>query len=149
VAAVWRRRRDQAAPRRLLLSLPSFFLGLVLMLVFSVEPGAPLAGNATWRHAVLPAGRALPAAAWSAHGGGSLSRSEQDYIRTARQGLTEWVWNSHAEECLVPVVTVGAPAHYSSAAPSSPRPSLKGTTADRPVDRRATSVVWAAVLLLW
>jgi len=116
VAAVWRRSAvDQAALLASLLglSLPSFFLGLVLMLVFSVQLGwLPLAGNATWRHAVLPAVTlALPAAAVISRmvRGSLVEVLEQDYIRTARsKGLTEWVVvNSHAvRNALIPVVTV-------------------------------------------
>ena len=116
VAAVWRRSAvDQAALLASLLglSLPSFFLGLVLMLVFSVQLGwLPLAGNATWRHAVLPAlTLALPAAAVISRmvRGSLVEVLEQDYIRTARsKGLTEWVVvNSHAvRNALIPVVTV-------------------------------------------
>ncbi|HAM58099.1 MAG TPA: hypothetical protein DCQ64_22890 [Candidatus Rokubacteria bacterium] len=116
VAAVWRRSAvDQAALLASLLglSLPSFFLGLVLMLVFSVQLGRlPLAGNATWRHAVLPAVTlALPAAAVISRmvRGSLVEVLEQDYIRTARsKGLTEWVVvNSHAvRNALIPVVTV-------------------------------------------
>ena len=116
IAAVWRRSAvDQAALLASLLglSLPSFFLGLVLMLVFSVQLGwLPLAGNATWRHAVLPAVTlALPAAAVISRmvRGSLVEVLEQDYIRTARsKGLTEWVVvNSHAvRNALIPVVTV-------------------------------------------
>ncbi|MDP2625654.1 MAG: ABC transporter permease [Candidatus Rokubacteria bacterium] len=116
VAAVWRRTAvDQAALLASLLglSLPSFFLGLVLMLLFSVQLGwLPLAGNATWRHAVLPAVTlALPAAAVISRmvRGSLVEVLEQDYIRTARsKGLTEWVVvNSHAvRNALIPVVTV-------------------------------------------
>jgi len=116
VAAVWRRSAvDQSALLASLLglSLPSFFLGLVLMLVFSVQLGwLPLAGNATWRHAVLPAVTlALPAAAVISRmvRGSLVEVLEQDYIRTARsKGLTEWVVvNSHAvRNALIPVVTV-------------------------------------------
>jgi len=116
VAAVWRRTAvDHAAllVSLLGLSLPPFFLGLVLMLFFSVQLGwLPLAGNATWRHAVLPAVTlALPAAAVISRmvRGSLVEVMEQDYIRTARaKGLTEWVVvNAHAvRNALIPVVTV-------------------------------------------
>ena len=115
-AAVWRRTAvDHAAllVSLLGLSLPPFFLGLVLMLFFSVQLGwLPLAGNATWRHAVLPAVTlALPAAAVISRmvRGSLVEVMEQDYIRTARaKGLTEWVVvNAHAvRNALIPVVTV-------------------------------------------
>ena len=116
VAAVWRRTAvDHAALLTSLLglSLPPFFLGLVLMLFFSVQLGwLPLAGNATWRHAVLPAATlALPASAVISRmvRGSLVEVMEQDYIRTARaKGLTEWVVvNAHAvRNALIPVVTV-------------------------------------------
>jgi ABC-type dipeptide/oligopeptide/nickel transport system permease component len=95
------------------LSMPPFFLGLTLMLVFSVWLGwLPLAGNETWRHLVLPAATlGIPAGAVLAR----MVRSslvevlEQDYVRTARaKGLSEAVVvNVHAvRNALIPVVTV-------------------------------------------
>jgi ABC-type dipeptide/oligopeptide/nickel transport system permease component len=112
-------RRDTALDRAALLaallgvSLPPFFLGLVLMLLFSVELGwLPLAGNATWWHVVLPAATlGLPAAAVISRmvRGSLVEVLDQDYVRTARaKGLPEWVVvNAHAvRNALIPVVTV-------------------------------------------
>jgi ABC-type dipeptide/oligopeptide/nickel transport system permease component len=94
-------------------SMPAFFLGLVLMLLFSVSLGwLPLAGQGGWRHLVLPAATlAIPTAAVLTR----MVRSslvevmEQDYVRTARaKGLREVVVvNSHAvRNALIPVVTL-------------------------------------------
>jgi ABC-type dipeptide/oligopeptide/nickel transport system permease component len=94
-------------------SMPTFFLGLLLMLAFSVHLGwFPLTGKGTWLHLVLPA---LTLGTPSAAVISRLTRSslldvlEQDYIRTARaKGLAEFiVINSHAiRNALIPVVTV-------------------------------------------
>lgn len=95
------------------ISMPSFFLGLVLMLMFSVQLGwLPLAGAGGWRHAVLPAATlGIPAAAVLTR----LVRASlvevlgQDYIRTARaKGLHELVVvNAHGvRNALISVVTV-------------------------------------------
>ena len=94
-------------------SMPTFFLGLLLMLVFSVYLGwLPLAGKETWLHLILPAiTLGTPSAAVVSR----LTRSsllevlQQDYIRTARaKGLAEVVViNNHAiRNALIPVVTV-------------------------------------------
>ncbi|RJQ57908.1 MAG: ABC transporter permease [Desulfobacteraceae bacterium] len=94
-------------------SMPTFFLGLVLMLFFSVYLGwFPLAGKGSWLHLVLPAVTlGTPSAAVVSR----MIRSslvevlEQDYIRTARaKGLSEFtVVNVHAvRNAMIPVVTV-------------------------------------------
>jgi ABC-type dipeptide/oligopeptide/nickel transport system permease component len=94
-------------------SMPTFFLGLLLMLLFSVYlDWFPLSGKGTWLHLVLPAiTLGTPSAAVISR----MTRSslveilEQDYIRTARaKGLAEFaVINIHAiRNALIPVVTV-------------------------------------------
>jgi len=94
-------------------SMPTFFFGLLAMLVFSVWLGwLPLTGNESWAHLVLPAVTlGLPSAAVISR----ITRStlvevlEQDYIRTARaKGLAELaVINRHAlRNAMIPVVTV-------------------------------------------
>lgn len=94
-------------------SMPTFFLGLVLMLIFSVYLGwFPLAGKGSWLHLILPAiTLGTPSAAVVSR----MTRSslvevlDQDYIRTARaKGLAEFfVVNVHAiRNALIPVVTV-------------------------------------------
>ncbi|MHC9236640.1 ABC transporter permease [Pseudooceanicola sp. 502str34] len=95
------------------LSMPPFFLGLVLLMVFSVDLGwFPMSGMGDWRHLVLPAVTlGLPSGAVVAR----MTRSslidvlDQDYIRTARaKGLPEYtVVNSHAvRNALIPVITI-------------------------------------------
>ncbi len=94
-------------------SAPNFFLGLLLMLFFSVYLGAfPLAGADTISHLVLPAlTLGLPSAAVIAR----ITRSSlievlgNDYVRTARaKGVPEVsVVGHHAlRNTLIPVVTV-------------------------------------------
>ncbi|MDB4444608.1 ABC transporter permease [bacterium] len=94
-------------------SMPTFFSGLVLMLLFSVYLGwLPLAGKESWLHLVLPAVTlGIPSVAVVSR----MTRSsmvevlDQDYIRTARaKGVREFVViNSHAiRNALIPTVTV-------------------------------------------
>lgn len=95
------------------LSMPSFFLGLLLLMYFSLHLGwFPMSGMGDWRNLVLPAiTLGTPSAAVVAR----MTRSSlidvlhQDYIRTARaKGLAEFtVINSHAvRNALIPVITV-------------------------------------------
>ncbi len=90
-------------------SMPTFYLGLMLMLLFSVHLGwLPLVGKESWKHLILPS---LTLGAPSAAVISRMVRSslleilDQDYIRTARaKGLREWVViGKHA---LLAVVTV-------------------------------------------
>jgi peptide/nickel transport system permease protein len=94
-------------------SMPTFYLGLLLMLFFSVELGLlPLAGKESWLHLILPAiTLGTPSAAVISR----MVRSSlvevlgQDYIRTARaKGVTEWaVISKHAlRNAMITVVTV-------------------------------------------
>ncbi|WP_274629376.1 ABC transporter permease [Arvimicrobium flavum] len=95
------------------ISIPPFFLGLVLMLVFSVWLGwLPLTGMEGWQHVILPAATlGIPNAAIISR----ITRSSlvevlsQDYVRTARaKGLAEIVVIiRHAvRNGMIPVVTV-------------------------------------------
>ncbi len=94
-------------------SIPTFWLGILAILVFSVHLRVlPASGNATARHLVLPA---LTLAAFSLARTARLARSSmievlaQDYIRTARaKGLAERVViGGHAlKNAAIPVVTV-------------------------------------------
>jgi glutathione transport system permease protein len=95
------------------ISIPSFFLGLSLMLLFSVYLGwLPLTGMESWRNLILPAlTLGIPNAAIISR----ITRSSlvevlnQDYVRTARaKGVKETVVvGRHAvRNALIPVVTV-------------------------------------------
>jgi peptide/nickel transport system permease protein len=92
---------------------PSFWLGLMLMLVFGLNLGwFPPIGAGTWRHLVLPAATmGIGGAALVAR----LTRSSlvevlrQDYILTARsKGLSERivVFKHAMRNAMIPVVTV-------------------------------------------
>jgi glutathione transport system permease protein len=95
------------------ISIPSFFLGLSLMLLFSVYLGwLPLTGMESWKHLILPTlTLGIPNAAIISR----ITRSSlvevlnQDYIRTARaKGVKESiVVGRHAvRNALIPVITV-------------------------------------------
>jgi len=95
------------------ISVPPFFLGIILMLFFSVYLGwLPLTGMDTWWHLVLPTlTLGIPNAAIISR----ITRSSlievlnQDYVRTARaKGVPEFdVVNRHGvRNALIPVVTV-------------------------------------------
>jgi ABC-type dipeptide/oligopeptide/nickel transport system permease component len=97
----------------LTLSTPTFWLGIVLILIFADQlRWLPASGTGTWRNLVLPA---VTLAAPSI---GLLTRLvratmtdvlRQDYIRTARAKGVRWraVYLSHAlRNCLIPMITV-------------------------------------------
>ena len=95
------------------LSMPIFWTGIVLIVVFSLWLGwLPAGGRGTWPHLVLPAATlAAPSVAVLAR----LTRStmlevlREDYIRTARAkgSSTRGVLVRHAlRNALIPVVTV-------------------------------------------
>jgi ABC-type dipeptide/oligopeptide/nickel transport system permease component len=94
-------------------SIPVFWLGLNLILVFSVRlQWLPAFGYETWSHLVLPSialGTASAAIIARMTRSAMLEVLRQDYVRTARaKGLAErLVVNHHAlRNALIPVVTV-------------------------------------------
>jgi peptide/nickel transport system permease protein len=95
------------------LSLPSFWLGLVLLFVFGfLIPIFPLGGYGEWQHVILPAcAIGIPYSGWYAR----MLRSSiqevltEDFIRTARaKGLVErLVFLRHTlRNALIPIVTM-------------------------------------------
>ncbi len=105
------------------LSTPNFWLGIMLILLISVQLGwLPPSGyvplGEDWRQSlattIMPAfvlGNAIAAVLMRHTRSAMLTALEQDYVRTARaKGLTEWVVVlRHAlRNALVPVVTLGA-----------------------------------------
>lgn len=95
------------------ISMPVFWLGLMLMLLFSIQLGwFPAVGSESFKHLVLPA---ITLGANSTAIIARMTRSSMlevirlDYIRTARaKGLTERlvIWRHALKNALIPVVTV-------------------------------------------
>jgi oligopeptide transport system permease protein len=100
-------------------SLPSFVIGSLLILVFAMgRPFAwvPAAGWGTWSRLILPSlALALPYAAYIARlaRAGTVEVMTQDFVRTARaKGLAERevVWKHALRGAIVPVVSFLGPA---------------------------------------
>lgn len=94
-------------------SMPNFWLGLMLILFFSVRQGwLPSGGSGTLAHIILPAitlGTGVAAIITRMTRSSMLEVIRQDYIRTARaKGVAEnVVINKHAlKNALIPIVTV-------------------------------------------
>jgi len=94
-------------------SMPTFFLGLLLMLVFSVWLNwLPLSGKDTWLHYILPAitlSTASIAVISRIMHANLIEVLHEDYVRTARaKGQRESlvIWRHAVRNALIPVVTV-------------------------------------------
>lgn len=97
----------------LVASIPGFWLGLMLILLFSLHLGwLPSSGVESWKGYIMPTlTLALPSTAEVIRMTRStmLETIRQDYIRTARsKGAKEMVvtWNHALRNALLPVVTV-------------------------------------------
>lgn len=94
-------------------SIPGFWLGLMVMMLFSVRLGwFPVAGADTWKHLVLPAvtlGVLASAVLARMTRSSMLEVLNQEYVRTARaKGLRETiVVLRHAlRNALIPIITI-------------------------------------------
>lgn len=95
------------------ISFPSFFLGLLLMYIFSVQLGwFPVAGWESVRHMILPAfalGASGAAIVARMTRSSMLEVVRQDYIRTAKaKGLSSYliIYKHALRNALIPVITV-------------------------------------------
>ncbi len=94
-------------------AMPSFFFGLILMIVFGIMlRWLPISGSSTWKHFILPAialGYYATPAIMRLTRSGMLDVLGSDYIRTARaKGLREGsVLFKHAlRNAIIPVVSL-------------------------------------------
>src|SRR5919106_3726457 len=94
-------------------SMPTFWLGIMLILLFSVQLNLlPSSGRGTLEHLVLPAvtlGLFTTARITRLTRSGMLEGLNQDYIRTARAkgvGSSPIVWKHAFKNAAVPIVTI-------------------------------------------
>ena len=94
-------------------SMPTFWLGIMLILFFSVQfQVLPSSGRGTWQHLVLPAvtlGLFTTARITRLTRSGMLEVLNQDYIRTARaKGVSDppVVWKHALKNAAIPIVTI-------------------------------------------
>jgi peptide/nickel transport system permease protein len=116
LAAIWNRRplgMGINAFMVLLMSLPNFWLGAVLALVFGVElHWLPVAGTGGLRHLILPAvtvAAILAARVTRQTRAAMVDALSQEYVRTARaKGLKQWriVLRHALPNAFIPLVTI-------------------------------------------
>ncbi|MBI4637748.1 MAG: ABC transporter permease [Candidatus Rokubacteria bacterium] len=94
-------------------SMPTFWLGIMLILVFSVQLALlPSSGRGTFQHLILPAvtlGLFTTARITRLTRSGMLEVLNQDYIRTARaKGVSgpPIVWKHALKNAAIPIVTI-------------------------------------------
>jgi ABC-type dipeptide/oligopeptide/nickel transport system permease component len=94
-------------------SMPTFWLGIMLILVFSVQLSLlPSSGRGTFAHLILPAttlGLFTTARITRLTRSGMLDVLNQDYIRTARAkgvGDPPVVWKHALKNAAIPIVTI-------------------------------------------